>query len=140
MKFRYQEDYDKLNETCPPYDYKALNIEAFRWVFSPIEQDDNFISQYHKKPKRFNKKRDIEKCKAMALSMFKTKVGAIKRFRELMKFMGDDAHLELGSNIAMGQIEECDGVNEIILTDGHFNHHPHEATDYAKKFQITYKL
>lgn len=135
--YKYQKDYDKLTQTCPPSDYIPQNIDpAFRWVFDSENDERNFISQYHKKPKRFLNKDDITKCKAMGLSMFNNYKGSIDRFNELKEDIGDNVYSTLGTKIAKGVIKINDGVNSKIERLGHFTHHISNLADYQKKFEI----
>ena len=83
MTFKYQDDYDKLSEVCPPIHFTKQEINpVFRWLF---EEDDkrNFIPQYHRNPKRFLDKNDKLQCTAMGLSFFKDLNGAKERHRQL---------------------------------------------------------
>ena len=71
MELEFEVHYNSLSELCPPINYKPQYIEeVYRWVFDTITDTRNFQSQYHKNPKRFQLKRDKEKCDAIALSMF----------------------------------------------------------------------
>lgn len=137
MKFKFQEDYNKLAEQCPPKNYQPKQInEVFRWVFEDIEDERNFESQYHKNPKRFQLKSDYEKCQALALSMFDNKNGAKERFSELLDDMGSKIYKTIGNRISKGVITVESGVNGKIERLGHFNHHPALQTDYTQIFQI----
>ena len=112
MEFQYQEDYNKLNQTCPPTDHTAQEIEpVYRWVFDTIDDDRNFKSQFHKNPKRFLNKDDTSKCHALSLSMFNNLENSIIRFKELKDTMGDSITQTLGSKVAVGKISKTDGVN-----------------------------
>jgi hypothetical protein len=83
MTFKYQQDYDKLTQACPPADHLAQNIDpVYRWVFDSMDDERNFKSQFHKKPKRFLNKDDLTKCNALALSMFNNLAGSVQRFNE----------------------------------------------------------
>jgi len=138
MDFKYQRDYETLTNTCPPADHTAYDIEpAFRWVFDTINDDRNFTSQFHKKPKRFLNSDDLTKCKALGLSMFNNLVGSVTRFNELKEAMGDNIYQTLGTKIAKGKISKTDGVNGKIERLGHFNHHPSTTINYINIFEIT---
>ena len=146
MRFHYQTYYDKLSVDCPPKSYSPKNLNAFRWVFEDIEDERNFQSQYEKHtkqpkpPKRYNDMKDIDKCDAMALSMFNSVENARKRFfflkDEQPHPMNENAYRFLGNHIAIGNITEQDGVNEEPDRKGHFNHHPVEHFDYKTRFKI----
>lgn len=71
MTFKYQDDYDKLSEVCPPINFTKQDINpVFRWLF---DEDDsrNFTPQYHRNPSRFDNEHDKLKCTSMGLSFFK---------------------------------------------------------------------
>jgi len=103
LEFKYQQNYEKLTQTCPPADHTAQDIDpVFRWVFHNINDERNFISQFHKKPKRFLNSDDLTKCKALGLSMFNNLDGFISRFNELKDVMGDNVYQTLGIKIAKG--------------------------------------
>lgn len=150
MQFHYQTDYDKLNVDCPPKSYKPKNLKAFRWVFEDTQDQRNFQSQYEKHmkspkpPKRYNDMSDIDKCDAMALSMFISLEYARKRFlflkNEQPQPMNENAFRFLGTHIAVGDINEQDGVNEEPDRKGHFNHHPVKYFDYKIRFKIIESL
>ena len=105
-----------------------------------MAHEDNFKSQYHKKPKRFNNKNDDEKCEAMALSMFDTVENAQNRFEFLRENMRVNAYKVLGTQIAKGEITSEDGVNGKINRYGHFNHHPYTDRKYEQRFVIIASL
>jgi hypothetical protein len=150
MQYHYQNDYDKLSTDCPPKSYKPNNLKAFRWVFENITDERNFQSQYEKHtknpkpPKRYNDMNDLDKCEAMALSMFISLEFARKRFfflkNEQPHPMNENAFRFLGSQIAEGNITEQDGVNQEPDRKGHFNHHPVEHFDYKTRFKIIESL
>ena len=137
MKYKYQQDYNKLSETCPPTDCSAQEINrVFRWVFDTITDERNFISQFHKNPKRFLNKDDYQKCTAMAFSMFNKLNGSKSRFQELKEIMGDSIYKTLGTKIAKGKITVNDGVNGKVERHGHFNHHSSTTANYLSIFKI----
>jgi hypothetical protein len=138
MEFKYQQDYEKLSQTCPPSDHTALDIDpVYRWVFDTINDDRNFTSQFHKKPKRFLNVDDLTKCKALGLSMFNNLSGSLIRFNELKEVLGENLYQTLGTKIAKGRIMLTDGVNGKIERLGHFNHHPSTTTNFVNIFEIT---
>ena len=83
MEYKYQHDYHKLSEQCPPEHFINQNIEpVFQWLFDKADHR-NFIPQYHRNPKRFLDKNDKLKCSAMGLSFFKDLNGAEERRKQL---------------------------------------------------------
>ncbi len=136
MIFEYQNEYDKLDD-CPPKNYDAKDItKVFRWVFEDINDERNFKTQYHKNPKRFQVKSDLEVCKSLALSMFEDKKGAQERFEELCEDLGDKAYQILGSHLAQGKITATCGVNSKTERLSHFNHHPTSGIPSKSTFSI----
>lgn len=141
MRFKYQQDYDKLTQTCPPADHLAQTIDpVYRWVFDSIEDERNFKSQFHKNPKRFLDKGDLTKCSALGLSMFNSLAGSVQRFNELKDVMGDTIYQTLGTKVAQGKISLTDGVNSKIERLGHFNHHPSTTVKFNTIFTIKDEL
>ncbi len=137
MELEFKDDYDALSIKCPPNHFKPHKIETvYRWTFEKIEDNRNFQSQYHKKPKRFHLKSDIDKCKALALSMFNDLAGAKIRFEELAEDMGDKVYENLGNRIAKGFIDTESGLNGNIERLGHFNHHPSKGIPAKLTFKI----
>lgn len=137
MSFKYQDDYEKLKQTCPPSGYIQKDMEpVFRWVFNSIEDDRNFNSQYHKNPKRFLNKDDLTKCKALGLSLFNSLHGSRERFQELKDDIGDNVYSTLGTQLAKGSIRLGDGVNSKIERLGHFTHHSSAAANYENNFEL----
>lgn len=143
MEFHYKEYHDILSVECPPKSYKSEETCAYRWVSDDIEESNNFIPQYHKKPRRFNDKSDHKKCVAMSLSLYKDVGSAVERFVFFKEEqgMGERAFTILGRCIAEGILNENDGVNERkksgeVIETGHFSHHPALDYDYVKKFKI----
>lgn len=141
MELAFQEDYNLLNEQCPPKDYKPQNIDkVYRWTFENIEDTRNFKSQYHKNPKRFQFKTDKEKCAALALSMFNNLEGAKERFAEIAEDMGEKIYQIVGNKIAKGFITNECGLNGAIERHGHFNHHPAKNIPAQISFKISENL
>jgi hypothetical protein len=135
--FKYQDDYDKLQQTCPPNDYIQKDIDTvFRWVFDTINDDRNFISQFHKDPKRFLNKDDLTKCKALGLSFFNNLDGSTERFQELKDFIGETVYSTLGTQLSKGSIKFNDGVNGGIERLGHFTHHSSSTANYKNEFTL----
>jgi hypothetical protein len=138
MKFKYQKDYAKLKQTCPPTDHASQNIDpVYRWVFDTMGDERNFLSQFHKKPKRFLHSEDLTKCNSLGLSMFNSFEGSINKFNELKEYIGETIYQTLGTRIAKGKISLSDGVNGKIERLGHFNHHPSTTAKYTDGFTIS---
>ena len=141
MQFKFQKDYDLLAQTCPPKGYLPQDLGlVYRWVYTPILDENNFKPQYHKKPKRFISKDDLTKCNALGLSFFNNFEGAIERFNELKTDIGESVYAAIGTHIAKGPISKQDGVNGKIERLGHFNHHPYTTARFEETFEIIQPL
>ena len=141
LNFKYQQEYEKLTSVCPPADYSSQDIDVvFRWVFDTIQDDQNFLPQYHKNPKRFLNKDDLTKCKALGLSFFNNLEGSIERFNELKSDIGETVFSTLGKNVAKGVIKKTDGVNGQLERHGHFTHHSSDNANYKDNFEIIKSL
>lgn len=137
MTFKYQTYFDRLSLKCPPLHYQPNNIQAFRWVFDSIEDEENFSPQYHRKPKRFLNSDEKTKCQAMGLSMFDTLYNAKQKFIFLKNSMGEKKAYEfLGTKIAEGHLLNKDGVNSLPDKNGHFTYHPSENVIFVNIFSI----
>ena len=143
MEFHYEELHQKLAIPCPPTSYQPENTVAYRWVFDELDDERNFLPQYLKKPKRFNDKNDLTKCKAVGLSMYKDLESAIGKFLFLKENQGlqEKAFIILGTKIAQGMLTLEDGVNECkkdgtTIVTGHFTHHPAKRFNYTEKFTV----
>lgn len=137
MIFRFQKDYDKLTEPCPPKQHQSRKMEeVYRWTFETIEDNRNFQSQYHKNPKRFQQKSDIIKCQALGLSCFDSLEGAKERFLELFDDIGEKVYQGMGCKIAKGSLFEADGVSGKVERLGHFTYHPAQTVDLIARFTI----
>lgn len=135
MKFEHEKLLKGLRD-CPPKNYQSINIDAYRWFFA-VDDPRNFQSAYEKKPARFNDSSDTLKCKAMGLSMLDSAEKAEERYLFLRDIQNYDARVLFGEFIAEGFIASGDGVSEVPPEkNGHFTHHPAEAVDYSKRFQI----
>ena len=134
--FKYQKWLDELETPCPSIDSEERESVAFRWVFTPVKQENNFKPQFFKNKQRFNTKPPDVKCKSMGLSLYDTEENAKKRFEELKELMSEKAYQRLGTNIAKGTLVPSDGVSGTINNKGHFTFFTYEKIDLALKFAI----
>ena len=141
MKFKYQNEHEQLTVPCPPTDHLPKKIDpVYRWVFEEMEDERNFLPQYHRNPPRFLNFEDIDKCKGMALSLFDNLDGALQRYDELQGIIGRKISRTLGTQIAEGVIDEEDGTNGESERLGHFSHHSSISASYRNKFKVIKKL
>ena len=141
QQFKYQAKLDGLKEPCPPAEYTSVDITlVFRWVFEPIENPINFLPLSLRDPPRIQLFNDKGKCDAWALSLYNTRAAAINRFKIIMN-RNPQSFKTLGTHLAVGFIQETDGVNsEVSEETGHISHHPYNTTDFAARFRILEKL
>lgn len=133
MTFKYQSDYDKLSEVCPPKQFTNLEVNpAFRWLFDENDQR-NFVPQYHRNPKRFIEKNDELKCTAMGLSFFKDLQGAEERYIQLSEIVPNIGKT-IGTFTSKGFILEADGVSGDFGHSGHFTHHAYKTDVFKERF------
>ena len=123
-------------ENCPPTDYTRKNSKCYRWVFEEINIPDNFKSQADKNPSRFNSLDDLKKCEGYALSLYDKEENCIDSFNYLSINVVKNAKKTLGSHIAIGLINEDDGLAGPIDEKGHFNFHPIKNHNFPEKFKI----
>lgn len=136
MTFLYETDLNALPIECPSADYRPMNTTAYRFVFDEIDNPDNFKPMFFKNPRRANSMDDVQKCQAMALSLFENLEKAIVRFQKLKKQNGNTIYRTIGSHIAFANITEDDGVNSNVNAEGHFSHHPAVEGSYKDRFII----
>ncbi len=135
MTYKYQDEYDKLSEMCPPKHFTKQDISpVYRWLF---DEDDsrNFLPQYHRNPRRFNNVDDQLKCTSMGLSFFKDLKGAEERHNELSKVIPNIAKA-IGTHTSKGFILESDGVSGDFGHHSHFTHHACETDVFKERFKI----
>ena len=133
--FCYQEEMNRLSVACPPADFAVRETVAFRWVFEPIDDEQNFLPQYFKNPDRFNEKEDKVKCQALGLSLFNSAADAQRQFSVLQKYLKEDA-MSLGTHLATGIIQRDFGFADLPNPKGHFTLHPFENVSLLEHFEI----
>lgn len=135
MAYKYQSDYDKLSEVCPPKHFTKQEINpAFRWFFNENDHR-NFVPQYHRNPKRFIEKSDKLKCAAMGLSFFNDYLGSKERYQQLSEIIPNIGKT-IGNYTSKGFILEDDGVNGVFGEFGHFTHHAYDTELFRGRFEI----
>lgn len=138
MNFKYQQDIQNLNlsVSCPPSNYKSIEIQAFRFVFEEGSEKakNNFLPPLKITPKR-QLNPDSKKCEGYALSLFNTQQKAKTFYGELRK-RHPNIDKTLGTHLARGIFDKNDGVASEINNKGHFNFHEAEDTNLSQKFEI----
>jgi hypothetical protein len=138
IRYKYQyfiEDF----RNCPPNDWGAKNIDAFRFVFENLDDHRNFIPNSARNPTRDNspkyKDDSYGKCCGYALSFYDSLENAKKGYQAYKKSFPKFDRIA-GTHIAKGQIRENDGVTSRVNESGHFDLHEFENTDFRLRFNI----
>lgn len=135
MKLKYEAQINKYN-----FDFKEFieqERDAFRWVFSDINDSRNFKPVYilNSQLESIEEAKGINDCTGYSLSFFNTVENAKKRFETITK---DKPLLykKLGTHVAQGSIVKQDGISNRINRFGHFEHFEYENVVFDNKFEI----
>lgn len=139
-KYQWLIEREGINSNCPEAAVEA-NMESYRWVYSNIENEFNFLPTVLFNEKRRNAPRrqnDANKhCSMCGLSMFDSIVNAKKRHDALLPKWKED----LGyTHIAKGQIKKELGVITSISKDGHFDFFEYEGVNLTTEFVVFAEL
>jgi len=136
---KYQELIDKQKLTECPKNCKESELEAYRWVLTPLDNENNFlpVMQYSQKNNRPMRRltSDDGRCAGCAgLSMFDSLENARNRFAGFEKKI----QTLLGyTHVAAGQITKDMGiVSEISPDSGHFALYEYKNVDLRTTFTI----
>lgn len=143
MKLKYQQLLNELdlNSCCPPKETFETDIDAFRWVYSPIENDLNLLpnkvyNDIRKIPTRALTKEDL--CKNCNMSFFTDYTVAYSKL-ELINQRFEKKHKDLlnpfYTDIAQGTINKIDGLVTKI-ENNHFMLYEYEGSNLRDKFKI----
>ncbi|HHG3336601.1 hypothetical protein [Vibrio parahaemolyticus] len=135
---KYQTEMDSI-QNCPPNAKEQIDQEAYRLVREPLNSD-SFLPPGIMKPSRAEAEtREERKCSFYALSLFTTERNAEKHYNKLK---GKYKNIEntIGSNIAVGRVEQHDGYATKPTRSGHFDFFENTSCDLAKKFNIIKSL
>ncbi|TVZ23512.1 hypothetical protein JM84_2440 [Dokdonia sp. Hel_I_63] len=135
MEFHHNKEYEELVTGCPPANYIQKNLSCFRWVFSELSDQRNFLSQADKNPKVLNNKSDSKKCDYYALSFHDSEANSQKHF-DYLSTVVKNAKKRLGTHIAQGIIKDNDGLAGEIENNGHFNFHFAKKNELKSNFKI----
>ena len=128
----------EIKEPCPFKNSVEIEQEAFRWGFSPIESEYNFLPNYiyNEKmniPPRVNSQDDLFKCGNCALSMFKTFDIAKSKWNNELQQRNRD--LLKYTHVLKGTISKEMGVSPDAKKP-HFNFFEYEGVELKKHFII----
>ena len=124
---KYQE---KIDDKCNLSIYTEKETLAYRWVFSDIEDERNFLPPYIRNPNRTN-----DNCRVWCLSFFDSLENAKKRLAEITKH-NKNLYKKLGTHVAEGELEKEDGIISEVDSQGHFGMFEYVKTDLTEKFQV----
>ncbi len=143
LKIKYQDliNQQKLSSECPFATCTTSTGEGFRWIFLPIENNDNFLpsillNQKRNIPLRRNSGDDNSKCSSCAISMFDSEVHAVEKFNNFPKHIRE----MLGyTHVAQGVIDGL-GLKSRTNKSGHFDFFEFEDVDLLSVFIIVNDL
>jgi hypothetical protein len=124
---------------CPPSICTSKNIEAFRFVFSDINAERNFLPTYIISPVRRNSASNEGACAGYGLSFFNTLDNARRKYLSIIRSHKNFSK-NVGDCVAQGLLREEDGVMTDINEDGHFTLHEFEGTELRGRFTIVARI
>jgi len=139
MDYKYR-DFIQGLPNCPPRQAQSQNLEAFRFVFTEINDERNFAPAFIRKPSRRNEATDPAiTCNGYGLSMFDTLDNARKQYCAYLNSY-PNFHKIAGTHIAKGQISKDDGVVTDKNGEGHFTLYEFEKANLSQKFSIVVQV
>lgn len=141
LKFKDLIDTLELGITCPPEDCENLDLKAYRWVRSPIDETLDFLPNHlygeaMKIPPRKNMNSE-EKCSRCAISLFTNEEAASGTFKNLPPSIQS----KIGyTHIAVGLIEKSDGLVGHIAPNGHLSFYEYTSAVLCTKFTVKSSL
>jgi hypothetical protein len=142
MCFKYPALIRDLGIECPPNGCSPEKRNSFR-IVKGVDHKDNFLPPLIIKPQRRHsetfKNDPSELCSGYALSFFVSLDSVREYFAELLEQMSN-AHKSVGTHVAKGALDECDGVMSEPDEDGHFDLHEFEGAVLKPKFSIVHEL
>lgn len=133
-QFKYAEWLERL-PNCPPSEYTEVSKKAFRFVYSDLNNPNNFKPAQVLKPSR-QFQNDVGRCLALGLSVFEQSAQAVaffkfqtRRFPAFGKIVGD--------HLAEIFIEPDDGLASTPeeTNFGHFTFHEYIWCDFLQKIR-----
>jgi hypothetical protein len=130
----------KITHLYPPKDIYPIEIIGYRWVFSPIENNNNFLPNYSFDKSRNNiknysngKYNDEDKQKRCSQSFYDNLASAKINHKKISQSMRE----KLGyTHIAEGQFDKSDGYATATNSIGHFSFYECYLCDLKSKFKI----
>jgi hypothetical protein len=132
MEYKYKVELAALPD-CPPSSYSPGRREAYRFVFGQNWRR-SFLPPSRHSPRR-GFRTDREKCSGWALSFFSTAAQARTRFEQLIK-NAPRILITVGDSLAVGQLEEIDGVMCSPNGIGHLELHEYKGNRLAYRFTL----
>ncbi|RZK33759.1 MAG: hypothetical protein EOO61_14730 [Hymenobacter sp.] len=139
-KLMYREELERLAvaDSCPCGNCQEVkDLEAFRYMYEPLSNPDNFLPQLLKAEKEGRVVRGYLEtpdkiCDAMALSFFLSAHFALAQYKALKGFPRLNPRYTV---LGKCRLTEQDGVASPANSNGHFNVHPYEEAPMQNTFE-----
>jgi hypothetical protein len=144
MRLKYEKQIDALTHEGVQCSLEGFierdNRECFRWVFSDINDERNFIPIY-KAPGRIESDRTLKKltCYGWSLSLFTNKDKAKNRWRELVA-INPKLSKKLGDHICEGVIQKQHGLSNKENAISHFELFEYDNVNLIPHFDTPEKI
>lgn len=123
---------------CPPINAIQNNIDAYRFVKSSIDDNDNFKTHINlgRLPRQTHTVHI--KCSHCAISLFNSENAAILKFKEVGNYSSFKSFEY--THLAKGAISKEDGLCTEMSKEGHFDLHEYIGVELKRKFSIIKSL
>ena len=131
---KYQKELSQIPQ-CPPSNAVERKQESYRFSFDPLGED-SFIPQGVKDPSRVSRESEERiKCSLIGLSFYYSRDSAIENYQNI-RVIKNIKKAKIGSHLAVGVLEEEDGLQTPISKSGHFDLHEYNGVVLHPKFKI----
>jgi hypothetical protein len=132
QELKYKKKID--NCACDFDDFKERERTSYRWCFSEISDERNFLPKYLRKPDE-----EDDNCLGWGLSFFNTLEEGKQRLNEVVG-LRTFLYKKLGDHIAIGELSKEDGISNKSDRTGHFTLFEYKNVDLSKKFEVVEKV
>ncbi len=134
---KYKSEHTKLDCECPPKDlFESCSITVYRWIHKNFNHENNFKPVLLINPSRIDEFDSCEqKCSGYGLSLFIDEKKAEKKLKSFLRRKPMLSEV-FGDSIAIGKLNEEDGVANKPDNSGHFTLHESEASNIKLKFKF----
>jgi hypothetical protein len=138
LKYKHVIESRSLSIQCPSETSIPSNQEAYRFVLSPIEHEQNFLPNILYDKVRgtqidYNKMPEDKYCSRCGISLYDT----LQNAKTAYKSLTPKIKVNLGyTHVARGTLVEEDGLMKAISEHGHFGFYENSNADIGKKFLI----